>query len=295
MKGNDVTNSKQKNNSQSSIYKSPLGEQAVLTFYDQILRNWPVPFTTKIVNTRYGDTFIIVNGQENKNALILLHGSSSNALSWIADISQYSQFFRVFAVDVIGEPGKSAPSRPAWDGPGYAEWMEDVVNGLALEKVSIIGLSQGGWIALKYATYQPERVNKLVLLTPAGIVPTRGSFILKALLFSMLGSWGAEKLNRVVFGNQVIDPLALEFMNVIMNNFNSRIEKEYLFSDRELMHLSMPTLVVGGLEDAVRPVENIASRLQRLVPQFKSVMIPEMGHVLAGISGRVLPFLSNSQ
>lgn len=65
---------------------------------------------------------------------------------------------------------------------GYAEWLWDVINGLEIKKASIAGISQGGWTALRFATCYPAFVDKLILLTPAGIAPTNLSFLLKALL-----------------------------------------------------------------------------------------------------------------
>lgn len=97
---------------------------------------------------------------------------------WAGDVAAYSRQYRVYAVDLPGEPGKSAPNRPAWDGPAYAEWLEDVLDALKIEKATLLGLSQGGWAALKFAVYQPQRVEKLVLLNPAGIAPDKLSFVI---------------------------------------------------------------------------------------------------------------------
>ena len=126
---------------------------------------------------------MIASGEKTAPPLILLHGSGSNAVSWAGDVAQYSLSFRVYAVDIPGEPGKSAEKRFPWDGPAYAEWLEDILDELQINKTTLLGLSQGGWIAIKFAVCDPERVDKLVLLAPGGIVPTKVSFILAAILF----------------------------------------------------------------------------------------------------------------
>jgi pimeloyl-ACP methyl ester carboxylesterase len=277
----------------NSIYKSAAGERVIMDLYDNVLKNWPVPYETLTVPTRHGETFVISCGEKTGSPLVLLHGSVSNAVSWVGDVEQYSRNFRVLAVDIPGEPGKSASNRPSWEGPDFAEWMEDLLNGLGLEKVSIVGLSQGGWTGLKFAIYRPDRVAKLVLLTPGGIVPTRLSFILSAVAFTVLGRWGAERLNRMVFGRQAIHPDAVKFMNAIMTHFNARIGKEYIFSDDELARLTMPVLVLGGTEDVVRPVDLIVARMLKLVPQFQAEIIPEMGHALVNLAGKIIPFLGS--
>ena len=273
------------------IFKSPEGKKAIMDIYDSILKNWLVPYETVSVPTRHGETFVIICGEKDASPLILLHGAASNATSWISDAANYSKHFRVFAVDLPGEPGKSAPNRPAWNTPAFAEWMEDVLNELKLEKVSMLGISQGGWTALRFATIHPDRISKLILLASGGIVPTKGSFLIKAIFFTLLGKWGVKKINKIVFGKQTILEDAEKIMNVIMNNFNSRIEKEYIFSDEELKRLNMPVYLIGGVEDALSPTEKAAKRFKGLVPHAESLLLPDTGHVLMNLTDRIIPFL----
>ena len=275
----------------TSIYKSPAGEKEIMALYDAALARWPVAHETFSLSTRHGETFLIASGERSAPPLILLHGAASNAVSWAGDVAAYSPHFRVYAIDIPGDPGKSAQNRLPWDGPGYAEWLEDVLDGLGARKATLLGLSQGGWTALKFATYRPERVDKLVLLTPGGIVPTKKSFILSAVVLSMFGRWGAEKLNRKVFGDQPIHPEVARFMNTIMTHHVARIDREYIFSDEELKRLDMPVLLLGGTEDAIRPMAAVVARMERLVPKLEAALIPNMGHVLVNMSERVLPFL----
>jgi pimeloyl-ACP methyl ester carboxylesterase len=278
-----------------TIYKSMAGKNEIMALYDAVLARWPVAYETFNLPTRHGDTFIIASGKKSASPLVLLHGAASNAVSWVGDIVQYSQHFRVYAIDLPGEPGKSAENRPAWDSPGFAEWLEDVLDGLKIHKTALLGLSQGGWTALRFATARPERVTKLVLLAPAGIMPTRPSFIFKAVILSMFGRWGAERINRIVLGRQPIHPEAVKFMNAILTHFKARMGKEYLFSDDELKRLNMPTLLIGGTEDALIPMESVAPRMQKCVPQLESVLLPGMGHALVNLSGQIIPFLTSSK
>jgi pimeloyl-ACP methyl ester carboxylesterase len=274
-----------------TIYKSLTGKREIMALYNAVLARWPVAYDTFDLPTRHGNTFIITSGEKSALPLVLLHGAASNAVSWVGDVVEYSQHFRVYAVDLPGEPGKSAENRPAWNGPGFAEWLEDVLNGLKIQKTTLLGLSQGGWTALRFATTQPDRVKKLVLLAPSGIMPTRPSFILKAVILSIFGHWGAERINRIVFGKQPIHPEAVKFMDAIMTHFKARVDKEYLFSDEELRRLNMPILLIGGTEDAIIPMESVVLRMQKIVPQLNSILIPNMGHALVNLSEQTIPFL----
>jgi len=157
-----------------SIYKSLAGERAVMAAYDAVLGCWPVPCEMRTIPTRHGDAFVIASGQGSASPLVLLHGAGANSAMWDGDIVEYSRHYRVYAVDLLGEPGKSAPSRPAWDGPAYAEWLDDVLAALEVEKAALLGISQGGWTALKFAAYQPERVEQFIILIMTNFRPRIG-------------------------------------------------------------------------------------------------------------------------
>ena len=57
------------------------------------------------------------------------------------------------------------------DSPAYAEWLDDVLNALKVERTVLVGMSQGAWVALKYTTEKPDKVEKLVLICPGGVIP----------------------------------------------------------------------------------------------------------------------------
>lgn len=281
--------------SNESIYKSHAGERAIMTQYDALLRRWPVPYTPLEAPTRYGNTFVIASGNEIAPPLVLLHGAGSNSAMWAGDVVEYNRYYRVYAVDLLGEPGKSAPVRPNWNSPAYAEWLSDVLDALKVEKAVIIGLSQGGWTALKLATTQPQRVDKLVLLTPGGITPDRMSFALRAILFSFLGRWGIERINRMVFNHQPIPEEVNAVITLIMTHFRSRMGVLPIFSDEELRRLTMPTLLLIGQEDALRDARKIAERMRKLVLQLTAIIIPQAGHALYNTTSFVMPFLAASE
>lgn len=275
----------------SSLYKSPAGQRAVMALYDEVLTRWPVPCESRRLETRHGTTHVLACGDPAAPPLVLLHGASSNALAWLGDAGEYARRFRVYAVDVIGEPGRSAPVRPPYAGPAYGEWLGDVLDGMPAPRAALVGLSQGGWLALKLASTCPERVTRLVLLAPGGVVPTRLSFILRAVPLSLLGRRGAEAINRITFGATPVHPDAVAFMDAIMTHFRPRIDPEVLFSDEELRRLRMPVLLIAGLRDALRPSGKVAARLEALLPQLETRLLPDAGHVLVGLAPQITPFL----
>ncbi len=155
----------------TGIYKSEAGERLVQERYLRFLSHWPVPNQQLRVPTREGETFIVACGDEKAPPLLLLHGAGINSAMWMGDVALWAAHFRVYAVDVIGEPGFSAPSRPPLSSEAYTLWLDDVMQALSLARTSIVGVSLGGWLAADYATRRPERVESLVVLCPGGVAP----------------------------------------------------------------------------------------------------------------------------
>lgn len=278
-----------------SVFKTLAGEKAVMALYESALAHWSVPHETLNVTTRHGQTFVVASGAQVAPSLVLLHGAGTNSAIWAGDVLEYSRDHRVYAVDLLGEAGKSAPNRPAWDSPAYAEWLDDVLNALKVEKACLVGISQGAWTALKYAVYCPERVDKLVLITPGGVVPDRMTFILRMMVLSLLGRRGVRGIIKVLFGDQTVPDGVEEITAVVMRNFKARVGILPIFSDEELKRLTMPTLLLGGSKDALRDLEKIAGRMRSLVPHVMVHIIPGAGHALLNTPPHVMPFLAPEQ
>lgn len=274
----------------NSIYKSDTGRSLIINHYDNLLKAWPVAKENILVNTSFGKTFVIASGRGD-TPLILLHGSSTNSAMWMGDITKLSQNHRVYAVDIIGEPGKSAEDRPELTGSHYAKWLDEVLAGLNIDQAIFVGNSLGGWMALKYATDQPKRVKKLVLLATSGITPAKTSFLIKSISLILMGQKGIDRLNKLVYGQDTIPEEALEFSKLIMKYYRPRLGSLPVFSDQELSQLTMPTLYIGGEKDSLLPSKKIAKRIKRLLPNSQTVVLENTGHVLIDVVDQVMLFL----
>jgi pimeloyl-ACP methyl ester carboxylesterase len=275
------------------IFKSAAGRDAILDIYDSVLARWRLPYQAMELPTRHGRTFVITSGVESAPPLVLLHGSGSNSAMWIGDFPEYASKYRVYAVDIPGEPGKSEAVRAPLKGPTCEQWLADVLDALKVDKTALVGISLGAWFGLKFATANPERVDKLALLCPSGIAAQKVSFTLLAVLMMLTGRWGIERMTRIVNGNQAVPEQAIHYTHLIMENFSPRMDIMPLFSDEELRCLCMPVLLIVGAKDALLPSRKTARRLSRLLPHAEVVLLPESGHVLIDQSKRVLRFLSS--
>jgi pimeloyl-ACP methyl ester carboxylesterase len=86
---------------------------------------------------------------------------------WYANIEPLSRHFRVYAPDVIDQMGRSAPTCKLRTPRDCSDWLAEVLDALHIERATLIGHSHGGWQALNMALTNPQRVARMVLLSPA--------------------------------------------------------------------------------------------------------------------------------
>jgi pimeloyl-ACP methyl ester carboxylesterase len=278
----------------SSIYKSESGRQAIEAFYRKVLARWPIENQQMVVPTRHGDTFVVACGAVDAPPVVLLHGSGSNSAVWFRDVAEWAKQHRVYAVDVIGEPGLSAPSRPSLRSGAYAEWLDDVWTALGVSSASIVGLSLGGWIALDYAVRRPARVVSISLLSPAGIGARKQMFMVKAVLLLLFGKLGVRKAFASASGQREVPAALAQYTTLIFENFRPRREAPPLRTDAELRALTMPMQVVLGGNDAMVHTDRTRDRLQRLVPHANVTFLDKEGHFLPPQTARVCEFLAGA-
>jgi pimeloyl-ACP methyl ester carboxylesterase len=103
-------------------------------------------------------------------ALVLLHGVGGHAEAWSRNVLRLGQRFRVLAIDLLWH-GYSAkpPYEPGEDIPAYADQIVDLLDAEGIERAHLEGESLGGWIGLWMALHHPDRLDRLVLNTTAGI------------------------------------------------------------------------------------------------------------------------------
>lgn len=270
----------------TSVFKSEEAKNRLRTAYNQILRAFP--FEQHLLETAFGETFLLAAGDEAHPPIVLLHGSCSNSAFWFPEIMALSRTHRVYAVDLPGEAGNSTEHRPDLESPAFSLWLQEVLDRLHLGKIALIGNSLGGWMALKFATAFPQRVSSLTLLASAGLAPIREQFFQQ--VDQQLAASGTVTADSQILGAAQIPKEVLDFMNLIIASYNP-IPSLPLFSEDELRHLTMPVLFIDGTEDPIIDGEDSAQRLTQLLPQVTICLKPKTGHVIPDALQEILPFV----
>ncbi|WP_031468955.1 alpha/beta fold hydrolase [Sciscionella sediminilitoris] len=278
------------------IYRSAAGERLIQEQYRRTLARWPVEHEQLRLPTPEGETFVIASGPAEAPPLVLLHGSGSDSTQWSDRIPEFAARFRSYAVDILGEPGGSAPNRPPSDSDRYAVWLDAVLDELGVRDARFMGISLGGWMALDYATRRPDRVTRLALCCPIGIGGQRTAHLAKALLLNLFGERGKRASMRGLLGPALdeLDPAEREALfervRLVTENYRYRVPPP-VFGDDTLRGLRMPVGVIAGTEDAMVDSAATKRRLEALVPHARVRLLPSVGHFVPAQLAEELAFL----
>lgn len=101
-------------------------------------------------------------------ALLLIHGIGDNSTTWAGVQAKLAQRFTVIAPDLLGH-GQSDKPRADYSVAAYANGMRDLLGVLDIEKVTVVGHSLGGGVAMQFAYQFPQLVDRLILVGAGGV------------------------------------------------------------------------------------------------------------------------------
>ncbi len=262
-----------------------------------------VPYESRSITTRYGNTHLLVAGPEDAPPVIFLHGMEGSALSWKPQVSQLANVFRTYAVDIIGSCGKSAAVRLLYDNDEYAEWLTDVVDGLGLSRAAFVGISNGAWMVMKFAAQASDRIEKAVMMSVNGLVPVRFPFrlarhierdsvraVLELLTGRMLTRGMVRKTMSLVLLPKGVtpDPEELEWFYLLAKYYRYRFPPGPV-SNEELRRFKAPVLIMMGEHEHYFDVPAALARACSHLPDLRgSEVIPGVGHNMATDNPRLI-------
>lgn len=284
-----------------SPFKTPEGEARFLRAYDAALKLWPVPYEEIDVPTPFGTTHVVTCGPKTAPPLVLLHGYMATATMWSPNIAAFSKDHRVYAVDVMGQPSKSRPSEPIRDVADFVSWLTATLDALHLDRVSLVGMSFGGWLALNYAVAAPQRVRTLVLLSPGGLLPMVRQFSLRGMLMVSLPTRLTVNtfFHWLGFTDRAYASL-LEMIYFGLKHFRMPLETArvlpWFLPDDTLRSMKVPTLLLIGDHEVISDPARALDRARRLIPDMEGELVPGCRHDMVStrhdiVDARVLDFL----
>ena len=263
----------------------------------------PIPTSTKLIMPGT-ESWVRVMGARVRYyrlgdgpPVILLHGLGEAGVVWYGNMEPLARRHLVYALDL---PGHGASDKPRWANSleRSAEFLVAFMEALGLERVSMVGNSVGGLLALVTALNYPQRVGHLVLEDSAGLGRELAWF-LRWMSMPGLGEVLARPKREGVewlFGKVFYDPsFGTEELVELLHQERRRpgnkgamlrilrrgvtiagVKRSFIFTGR-LQELEVPTLVVWGREDSIFPVAH-GERAAALAPQGRLVVFDRCGH-----------------
>ena len=277
-------------NKPTSIYYTPEHEAKLMSMYDARLQAWPVPFETRYVDTQYGKVHVIVSGPDQAPPLLLLHASAVSGVSWLENIEELNDHFRTYAIDTIGDVGRSKLEdleHFPGDGQELSDLVADVADKLGVGRAPVVGASQGGFIATNYALHAPERVEKVVLLGPMGYAGTSAS-VIRIMLAAMFPLKPIrENTARWAFGDSsAVQDAYGDWLQTVVGGVASKQARPKPIAPEQMENLQVPVLLVLGARDNLVGDPEKARQLVHNAPNIQ-VEVVDTGH-LVGVEKPVL-------
>ena len=219
--------------------------------------------------------------------VIVLHGGGAGAVTWYPSIGEISKNFRVIAPDIVGY-GESDKPNAVYDRPYFASWLKDFFLAMGISKAHLVGLSQGGAIALQFAIENPELVENLVLVDSGalGAQPTFKPFF-AMLWMNMVPSILSNRFaSRYLLSNtEYRDPNHIYYSVEVLkkpggkNAFTQgRGAAVSEIPEESLRQIQNHTLVIWGEDDNFFSIEHGAFASQ-VIPNAKFLRIKDAGHL----------------
>jgi pimeloyl-ACP methyl ester carboxylesterase len=235
-------------------------------------------------------------------ALALLHGITSSADSWRAVMPALARHHTVITPDLLGH-GNSAKPRGDYSLGAYASGVRDLLAALGYDRVTVVGHSLGGGIAMQFAYQFPERAERLVLVSSGGL----GRDVHLALRAATLP--GSELVLPLIAGTRVRDAGAV--VGKVLGKLGLRLrtdlaeiargygsladaEARHAFvltmravldasgqrvtaADRLYLTAGIPTLLIWGERDPIIPADH-GRDAHAAMPGSRLALLPEAGH-----------------
>jgi len=235
-------------------------------------------------------------------ALLLLHGLGCDSTTWLPVLPRLARRYTVIVPDLLGH-GQSDKPRGDYSLGGYANGMRDLLAVLGINKVTVVGHSFGGGIAMQFAYQFPERTERMVLVAPGGLGP-EVSGLIRALTLpgagAALGALTLRPLRPVVRTSLTVlarsrlprtrdlsevacvyrnlsDPAARSAIRHVISHIVDWRGQVVTVADRAYLARLIPMCLVWGNADKFIPVSH-AQTAESYAPGAQVHVLPGTGH-----------------
>ena len=261
----------------NSFFNSPQTKRAIERLYQNKLDELSITFELLKVETSFGNTNILLTGQQGKPPLVLVHGSNGCAPIAIEALIGLLDDYCVYAVDVVGQPNLSAGIRPSMQDNSYGQWMFEIMTRLNIQDVVLVGISFGGFISWKTLVLDERRILKSFLIVPAGIVNGNSLKTLWNVFFPItLYRWRRKMKYVHQFLKQLFtkeDEFAIAFLSEVFLHFKMDFSPIPLIKKEEAQRIKTPLSIIAADDDLLFPGVKMLRRAKEIFPSLNEVLL----------------------
>jgi 2-hydroxy-6-oxonona-2,4-dienedioate hydrolase len=253
-----------------------------------------VEFCQRWVDVDGVSTRIAEAGPSGSPAVVLLHGTGGHWEVYAPTIGPLGEHFHCIAVDMVGNGFSDRPDYD-YEISVYVKHIAGLLDALGIQKASFIGMSLGAWVAARFALDHPDRTEKVILQSPAGLIATASNMerirrerhaavdhptweSIKAMFDHLI----AEEENRIpdiIALRQAIYrmPATRDAIDHVLILQDPQARERNLLSADQWSAIKAPTLVVASGKDHSEYM-NTARQVARLIPNSEIVEMAQVRH-----------------
>lgn len=253
-----------------------------------------VPFEQKWVQAGEVSTRYARAGDPAAPAVIMLHGTAGSWEGFAANLGPLARHFQCFAIDMMGSGFSDKPDRD-YEIHEYVGHVRAFMDAVGLRSASLIGCSLGSWVAARFALEHPERTDKLVLLSAAGLfanasnmdrIRSRRTAAVEdpkweniKPIFDHLIHDERNRIDDIIAVRQAVyrQPDMVRTMQHVLCLQDPEIRQRNLLSEDQWRSIQASALVVGSLADKDEYLET-AKRVSQLMPNARYEPMEAVGH-----------------
>lgn len=242
-------------------------------------------------------------GRGNRHTVLLVHGLAGSSQTWSSVLAPLGRHLHVLAPDLLGHGSSEAPRSGDYSLGGFATGLRDLLVALDVERVTIVGHSFGGGVAMQFAHQFPEYTERVVLVSSGGLghdlalalraASLPGTELVLRSVASLTPRWMRRSVHRIAHAVGSVPASDVDGVHAAWESFADRGTRgAFVHTARgalepsgqrldgaQRLHLlsEVPVLLVGGDRDRVIPIEHTLVAHDRL-PGSRLEIVGGAGH-----------------
>jgi 2-hydroxy-6-oxonona-2,4-dienedioate hydrolase len=264
------------------IFRNIEGHRTLEEWYDRFLNLTNCDVEADQVPSVFGSIHVLLAGNRSNPPLVCLHAMMTSSAHLLSEIEKLTDHYFLIIPDLPGQSVKGIPHRFSYSDDSLSDWLECILDHYQLSEIDLLGVSLGGFVALRYSISFPGKVRNLVMVVPAGIV--NGSMLTgaKKMMWPFLRyKLSPTEQNLRKFLEPILTTWNIEwahYMGDAFRFFKPDFRVPPVASDAELKSIEAKTLVVAADSDISFPGAPLVKRVSANINGAETELLNNCSH-----------------